>query len=102
VRTSAGTWAVLDGSRLEGAGHGKVAVTIRAALPGEVLDLLCRAHELSRRETELVRLLVDGLRTAQIAERLFISPYTVQDHTKAVFRKIGVHSRGELASRISG
>jgi DNA-binding CsgD family transcriptional regulator len=62
----------------------------------DILDILCRAHDLSVRERMLVRLLVDGLDTPAIAGRLDISRYTVQDHLKSIFRKCGANSRLEL------
>jgi DNA-binding CsgD family transcriptional regulator len=102
LRTGIGTWAVLDGSRLVGEAGGQVAITIRAATADEVLEILCRAYELTPRESELVRLVVGGLRTQQVAERLFITPYTVKDHLKAIFEKVGVRSRGELVGRMTG
>jgi DNA-binding CsgD family transcriptional regulator len=102
VRTITGAWAVLDGGRLEGDAGGRVAITIRAATADEVVDILCRAYELTPRESELVRLVVSGLRTQQLADQLFISPYTVKDHLKAVFEKVGVRSRGELVGRMTG
>jgi DNA-binding CsgD family transcriptional regulator len=102
VRTTAGTWAVLDGGRLEGAATGGVAVTIRAATAHEVLDVLGRAHGLTPRERQLVRLVADGLNTQQIAERLYITPNTVKDHLKAIFEKAGVSSRGELVHLMTG
>lgn len=102
VRTASGSWAVLDGSVLEGEANGRVAITIRSATADEVLEILCRAYELTPREIELVRLVVGGLRTQQLAERLFITPYTVKDHLKAVFEKVGVKSRGELVGRMTG
>lgn len=102
IRTTTGTWAVLDGSRLEGEARGRVAITVRAATADEVFELLCRAYELTPRERELVRLVVGGLRTQRLAERLFITPYTVKDHLKAVFQKVGVRSRGELVGRMTG
>jgi DNA-binding CsgD family transcriptional regulator len=102
IRTATGTWAVLDGSRLEGEAGGRVAITVRAATADEVLELLCRAYELTPRESELVRLVVGGLRTQRLAERLFITPYTVKDHLKAVFQKVGVRSRGALVGRMTG
>lgn len=51
---------------------------------------------LSEREKEVLYLVVDGLRLAQIATSLFISEHTVRNHLKVIFRKLDVHSQGEL------
>ncbi len=102
IRTTSGTWVVLDGSRLEGEAGGRVAITVRAATGDEVLEILCRAYELTPRESELVRLVIGGRKTQQLAARLSITPYTVKDHLKAVFEKVGVRSRGELVGRMTG
>jgi CHRD domain len=45
--SSSGGWAVLDGQQLQGAQHRHVAITIRAAAPEEVLELLARIHRLT-------------------------------------------------------
>jgi DNA-binding CsgD family transcriptional regulator len=102
IRTTGGVWAMFDAAFLEGHDDCQIAITIRAASADEVLELLCHAHDLTRRETELVRQLVNGLNTQQIAERLYITPYTVKDHLKAIFKKVGVSTRGELVSQLTG
>ncbi len=103
VRTGDGHWASLQAARIEQDGEGDLAaVTIRPASAGELFEILSRAHELSSRESMLARHVVNGLGTSEIAERLSIVPYTVKDHLKSIFRKTGVSSRGELASRLTG
>jgi DNA-binding CsgD family transcriptional regulator/tetratricopeptide (TPR) repeat protein len=54
--------------------------------------------QLTARELEVLRLLSDGLRNATIAERLFLSPRTVEHHVSNVLRKLGVQSRGEAVA----
>jgi DNA-binding CsgD family transcriptional regulator len=68
----------------------------RRALPSEILGLVTRAYGLSARERELLGLLIEGLATREVAQRARISHYTVQDHLKSVFEKVGVRSRHEL------
>ncbi|MBI4464787.1 MAG: response regulator transcription factor [Acidobacteria bacterium] len=52
--------------------------------------------ELSRREMEVVQLLVQGYKNRDIAEKLFISEKTVKNHLSAIFNKLGVSDRLEL------
>ena len=49
--------------------------------------------ELTARELEILQLLVDGLRNATIAERLFLSERTVEKHVSSILRKLGAGSR---------
>jgi DNA-binding CsgD family transcriptional regulator len=57
-------------------------------------------RQLSPREREILDLLLDGLRVAPIGRRLAISPHTVRNHIKAIFRKLGVHSQADLLDRL--
>jgi DNA-binding NarL/FixJ family response regulator len=51
------------------------------------------APELSERELEVLRLIVEGRDNAAIAAALFISPNTVKSHVVSIFGKLGVESR---------
>ena len=55
--------------------------------------------ELSPREYELLQLLARGQNNRQAAEALSLSPHTVGDHVKSIYRKLGVSSRGEAMVR---
>lgn len=101
TRTADGGWMKIEVAPLDGPHDGWVAVNLRTATAAETFDLLCRAYDLTRREREIVALIVAGLDTREISRRLFISSYTVQDHLKAVFDKVGIHSRRELLSRLA-
>lgn len=51
----------------------------------------------TRREAEVVALVVEGLTNAAIARRLKVSPRTIQSHLRSVMERLEVHSRTELA-----
>jgi DNA-binding NarL/FixJ family response regulator len=53
-------------------------------------------NTLSPREQEVLVLLVQGNSAKQIAERLFISPKTVENHRSNIMQKLGMHSTIEL------
>jgi len=101
VQARSGQWLVVHASRLSTHGIGaQTAVIIEPARPSELAPLLLQAYGLTRRESEVAQLVLRGIATAGIAMRLAIWAYTVQQHLKSVFDKIGVGSRRELVARI--
>lgn len=59
-------------------------------------------YDLSSRQEEIALLAATGHSNRQIAEKLFITEYTVKDHLKEIFQKIGIKSRSELCPKILG
>ncbi|MEU4634599.1 LuxR C-terminal-related transcriptional regulator [Micromonospora chalcea] len=55
---------------------------------------------LSDREWEVARLAADGVTSRAIAERLFLSTRTVENHLQRVYSKLGVAGRGELRAAL--
>jgi DNA-binding CsgD family transcriptional regulator len=111
VRAVSGTWLDVHASRLArpdadrvGAAQDaeRIAVVVEACAPRATVPILLAAHGLSRREAEVARQVLRGTSTRAIAASLHISPYTVQDHLKNVFDKLGVRSRRDLVGLLLG
>lgn len=59
-------------------------------------------HHLSSRERQVLDLLGQGYRPRSIAATLQVSPETVRNHLKAMFKKTGTHSQEELVALLRG
>jgi PAS domain S-box-containing protein len=59
-----------------------------------------KQYKLSPRQQEIALLSTTGHSNSEIAKKLFISPYTVKDHEKEIFRILGIHSRNELFPKL--
>jgi DNA-binding CsgD family transcriptional regulator len=101
LRTASGHWLVLHASRLAGpSAQAQIAVIFEAARPAEIAPLIVQAYDLSKRESEIMQSVSQGLSTAEMSATFQISSNTVQDHLKAIFEKVGVHSRRELVGQL--
>lgn len=71
--------------------------------PEEPLSCLVKRSKkygLTRREMEVASLLSEGLTNKEIGKRLFISEYTVENHLRAIYRKVGVTNRTAVVHRL--
>lgn len=100
VRTRTGRWLTVRGSLLGEGPGAPVAVMLEAARPAEMAPLMVDAYGFTVGERRVTELVAQGLSTRQIAGRLRLSAYTVQDHLKSIFAKSGTGSRGDLVARL--
>jgi two-component system response regulator DesR len=84
-------WSANDVAKaVQAVGRGMTVFAPRAEQP---------ATPLSEREREVLSLMASGATNKEIAERLFLSPHTVKEHTSSVYRKLGVRNRAEAVQR---
>jgi DNA-binding CsgD family transcriptional regulator len=101
ARAKSGRWLLVRGSALGNGGSApRIAVTLEPARAPELAQVIADAYGLTARERRVTELVARGLPTVAIAGQLYLSPYTVQDHLKAVFEKLAVSSRGQLVAQL--
>jgi DNA-binding NarL/FixJ family response regulator len=62
-------------------------------------DPVSSSARLSEREEEVLRLLAGGATTREIAGQLYLSAYTIKDHIKSIYRKLGARNRADAVLR---
>lgn len=103
LRSVGGGWLQVQASPLSrpcGGSSPLVAVIIEPVPAGQVAPLLADAFELSRREREVLVLLLRGCSVEEMSRSLFISRHTVRDHVKSIYAKTGASRRAELSARV--
>jgi DNA-binding CsgD family transcriptional regulator/GAF domain-containing protein len=100
ARTQYGQWLIVRGSLMGDGPEAPVAVMLEAARPAEMAPLMVDAYGFTDSERRVTELVAQGLSTKQIAGRLHVSSYTVQDHLKSIFAKSGASSRGDLIASL--
>lgn len=93
-----GGFVTLHGSAIEGSDG--IAVVIETARPDVVSDVLAHAYQLTSRERQIAAETALGKTTRDTARALGISPFTVTDHLKSIYNKVGVNSRNELIATL--
>jgi DNA-binding CsgD family transcriptional regulator len=80
-----------------------VAMLLERNATAEIaLEDICRQFDLTHRERETVELLIQGLTTKEIANRLAISPNTVRAFVRILMLKMSVSTRSGIVGRIAG
>jgi DNA-binding NarL/FixJ family response regulator len=87
-RLGAPRWADLAASELAASGE-----TARRRDPSTLDDL-------TPQELQIALLLAEGKTTREAAAAVFLSPKTIEYHLRHVYRKLGIHSRAELAKAL--
>jgi DNA-binding CsgD family transcriptional regulator len=62
----------------------------------KLLDIVSQKHQISKREKEVMDLILQGKSNQEIEEVLFISYSTVKNHIYNIYQKLGVKSRGQM------
>ncbi len=86
------------GSPISGAIARRVVDYFREAQPVAAPNL----DALSKREAQILQLVVQGLQFREIAERLHISKETVRTHTRHIYEKLQVRSRAQATALVAG
>lgn len=85
--------SVAEGQDVNGDG---VPVSASTELPGPHGSPIPQAENITDREMEILRLVVDGLSSSQIASELCISPRTVDTHRNNLMQKLDIHNTASL------
>jgi DNA-binding NarL/FixJ family response regulator len=93
---------VLRVSRLAGSAGSYVAVFIEHGTRREDLTGTAERYNLTRREVEVLTLILNGLSGSEIAQNLSIAETTVADYVKQLLRKTGAKNRADMLARVLG
>ncbi|MFC1500726.1 response regulator transcription factor [Candidatus Zixiibacteriota bacterium] len=73
---------------------------VKAMELGDLMNEICARYNISNREREVAELILQGKSNQEIQDQLYISISTVKNHNYRLFRKLGINSRGQLASMV--
>ena len=66
----------------------------------EICTKVARTYNLTRREEDVLALLIEGKTQNEAADHLVVSPHTVKSHARNIYRKMGINSKQGLADRL--
>ena len=104
VHLGQGVWLTLRAARIveSDEADADIAVTLEPTSTNDRMALFSLAHGLTKREAEIVGACARGTDTRGLAQELFVSQHTIQDHFKSIFAKTATRIRGELLAIARG
>ncbi|HEX2351034.1 MAG TPA: response regulator transcription factor [Ktedonobacterales bacterium] len=102
ILKEAASTELISAIRIVWAGRFYMSPSAQSMMVGDYLQRVRSGEErdsysaLTEREREILKLVAEGHTNNQIAERLFISPKTVDTHRTHIMDKLNLHSRAEL------
>jgi DNA-binding NarL/FixJ family response regulator len=79
--------------------NGKIARKVLEYFSRPLRKVSLEEYGLSKREKEILQLLVEGLSYKQIAAQCFVTLDTISTHIKRIYNKLNIHSRSELSAK---
>lgn len=87
---------------VESPDHQHLMLIIERASRQDMVRSMLASYGLTPRETEVATLVLRGYSNRRVADSLVLTEYTVEDHLKRIFAKVGIRTRTALASKILG
>lgn len=63
----------------------------------KLTDHFKQKYDITEKQTEIIELIIRGLTYKEIAEKLFISPKTVDNHVQNIYKKLNINSKMQLS-----
>ncbi len=83
----------------DGVMNGKIARKVLEYFSQPSLKTALEEYGLSKREKEILQLLIEGLSYKQIAAQCYVTLDTISTHIKKIYSKLNIHSRAELSAK---
>jgi DNA-binding CsgD family transcriptional regulator len=99
------TWSIDEVSawrrfiEVDNTAYALVVIEVARASIEAVLKRAVQTYSLTNRQSEVLRLTLEGASNKEIASRLHMAPRTVEVHLTAIFEKTGVESRARLIAK---
>ncbi len=92
----------LSNSPYNAGGGAYILVLVERASPTKKINIqkAVKTYRLSRRETQVLELVIQGLKNKEIAGRLCVCVYTIEDHLKKIMKKMQAGNRTSIIAKI--